>query len=189
MTQEEAYLFFSINDLDDLEDAYEEKLFEHKQFFLSKAVIPSVFLKRLEKVEILENAYASLNEETKQVQHFSVDPFEAHPNIETHVQRYQVGRNQLKLFLTQAQNGQEIIQLVTEMIRLEAKFIAAWDWDETSPVLLGKEPDPMDVWREIKVFGGTFEELKQNQNDAPIILVNEMKRLSLLFKKFPWATY
>ena len=62
MTLSEAKIYFPI-DSDDLEmedvlDLYDERLFEFKQFFLSKAIVKKVFLAKLEKLKKFEEAFS-----------------------------------------------------------------------------------------------------------------------------------
>lgn len=189
MTEEEALVFLEISDAEDRDDAYEEHMFAHKQFFLSKAIIPSVFLKRMEKVEQLEHAFTRLGGIHRETSTVTPQAFEPSNEVQTHVQRYQQLRNELKLGIAQAENGAQLLDLIRALLRLEGAYIAAWKVEQTDEVLLGKEPDPMEVWQAVKTFHGTFDQLKRDEKDAPVVLVNEMKRLSLLFKKFPWTTY
>ena len=55
------HLFFPHRVGDDLEDRYEELLFEDKQFFTTRAIVPKVFRARLEKIRKREEAFRRIS--------------------------------------------------------------------------------------------------------------------------------
>jgi hypothetical protein len=62
MTEAEARIFLGYEPEDELEDVIEDKLFEFKQFFLSKPIIWSTFIARLEKLAKIKEAIACFDE-------------------------------------------------------------------------------------------------------------------------------
>lgn len=192
MTEAEAWMYLNATPDEDLEDAYEMQLFDHKQFFLSKTVLPTLFLKRLEKISMLDTAFVSLGGVFLQNQPIFQPQFVSSNLILETFQAYQTERNKLRLAITQSQSGENLKQLVLYLLELEADYLQNWENTvENDPsIILSKENDAMELLKAIRTYalrgGLRFEDLKNNANNPPEILVNEMKRLSLLLKKYAW---
>lgn len=190
MTKEEALKYLEIEDPDDLDDAYEEQLFGFKQFLLSKAPIAKLYEGRIRKLQKLEQSYNLLTG-TAAPQPGSIDlPEIGSPDILEAYLAFQKARNELRRDIANAVSAPQLIVLAQALAALEKHHASHWnDMSETDEeVIVSKEPDPMYLLEAIKAYrstgGETFEQLKNRENNPPELLIQEMKRLSLLFKKF-----
>lgn len=191
MTHDEAIRFFGIEDLDELEDAFDDLFFEHKKYFLSKVPIRKLLESRYKKLIELETAATLLD---ISIDHsVAVDPIQVQitESILDTFRSYQHAKNQLKTHIANARSVRSLITCVENLLDNEQMYAQRWHNDHleiTSEVLVSKEVDPMDLLHGIQRYqlegGYTFEQLKNLENNPPEILIQEMKRLSLLFKKY-----
>lgn len=188
MTEEEALLYLPVSDDDDLLDEYEAKLFEHKQFFMGRMPISKVFLARVSRLEKLEQAYVVLGG-TGHEASISLETDEVKGGTMKEVfNQYQSIRGQVKVGLLQTRNALDLIVLVKQLLNVTKSYAQHWQQDfseeELKGVIVGKEPDPMDVLKEIVDL-----EQKGDKGFTALgslghehLLVMESKRLSLLLK-------
>lgn len=190
MTIKEAQLFFPHEESDQLIDLYEDRLFEYKQFFLSKAPIRKVFVSKMDKLKQMEEAYFVLSNSevsansinTQTTITFSDEVLKAFTE-------WELFKSQFKQQLMLSNDGQSIIKTVTDFLSVVDIYHSKWYTDEEIDLeieTLSKDPDPMYVLEAIKDFnsqGGVYFDdiLKMNTNS---FLLKEMKRLSLLSKKY-----
>jgi hypothetical protein len=187
MTENELKIFFPFNENDDLDDLFEERLFEFKQFFIQKTIIPKVFEAKIEKLLKIDKAYNILKNNLKE--QFSTsfkieNPFEIEQNILTVFNRYQIQKNEIKTQLQQSQSTVELIQYVRTLILLTKFYLDKWvDVPTYKEIVVSKEPDPMELLKAIKEFnlkgGVNFVDISEKINICPDILIFESKRLSL----------
>ena len=187
MTENELKIFFPFNENDDLDDLFEERLFEFKQFFIQKTIIPKVFEAKIEKLLKIDKAYNILKNNLKE--QFSTsfkieNPFEIEQNILTVFNRYQIQKNEIKTQLQQSQSTVELIQYVHTLILLTKFYLDKWvDVPTHKEIVVSKEPDPMELLKAIKEFnlkgGVNFVDISEKINICPDILIFESKRLSL----------
>ena len=187
MTENELKIFFPFNENDDLDDLFEERLFEFKQFFIQKTIIPKVFEAKIEKLLKIDKAYNILKNNLKE--QFSTsfkieNPFEIEQNILTVFNRYQIQKNEIKTQLQQSQSTVELIQYVRTLILLTKFYLDKWvDIPTHKEIVVSKEPDPMELLKAIKEFnlkgGVNFVDISEKINICPDILIFESKRLSL----------
>src|SRR5690554_3209282 len=64
MNKEQAHIFFPHSSEDDLDDLWEQRLFEQKQFFLTRPPIRKVWEGRLNRLAQQHQAYLTLTEQT-----------------------------------------------------------------------------------------------------------------------------
>ncbi len=193
MTVQEAQIFLKLEenwDFDDVMDTKESFLFEHKSFFLSKAPIQKMFDSRLKKIFSLKDALDVLKFDFNYEFEQQEINFENSESILGTFQNYNSVKQKLKFSILNSQNPLEIHYLVSQLIKLEKNYAENWFvdncWEETT--LVSKELDPMGILKAIKEYeisdGKTFDDLKNNRNNPSEILISEMKRLSLLSKKY-----
>jgi hypothetical protein len=190
MTIEEAKLFFPYSENDDLFDLYDERLFEYKQFFLSKTPIRKVFEAKLEKLTQMNQAYEMITGNQDVLS-------DAEPNetidfsdtIRIAFNQWEELKGKSKQLIMHSKNAFSLRENVLYYLNVVDEYRLKWytgiDIDSEIPQL-SKEEDPMDVLAEIKSFeqeGGVYFEdiLKLGTNS---FLLKEMKRLSLLVKKY-----
>lgn len=190
MTEEEAYLFFPVND-EAIEERWETVFFEHKQYFLTRPVIAKVFkakLKKLEKQFIAFKILSGLNEEEGITDHFPL--LEIETIVIKAFQSLFNFRSQIKQQLLRVQLPSVLISLVEHWLLEEQKYQQLWFVEtadiDTEGIVISKEKDPMILLGALKRWDNNkekdFKSLKQNLNDLPETLLDEVKRLSLLYK-------
>ncbi len=182
--------YFRTTEFEEIEEIYEQEIFELKQFFLSKAPIAKLFKGRLDKLKRLQEAYECVNSSQLQTQHQVVFPTE-NTNLLESYQAFQTVKNNIKLLLSNELNGRSIAFLVNLLIDLEKQQAQKWFSSELildESVIVSKEPNPIEILDGIKQYqlqgGQNLEQLKRFENNPPNVLIQEMKRLSLLFKKY-----
>jgi hypothetical protein len=193
MTKTEALHEFHLDDAfveDDLIDLYEGKIFEFKQYFLSKTPIFKLFESKISKLENIGNAYNFLSNSTDEINETKLEYNGSQTEILINYLHFQEKKNSIKTKISNSQNAFELVSWVKNLIELEK--INAQDWYSEvkidANILVSKEPNPMEILEGIKIYnqngGQNFNQLKNLENNPPEILIQEMKRLSLLFKKY-----
>lgn len=194
MTKEQAHLFFPHTEEDDLEDLWEQRLFEQKQFFLTRPPIRVVWMSRLKKLEKQYQAFLVLTDQES--------PNEViHHNLETETvfsdefviafHQFHKQRNIYKSELLKSQTYNELVIAIEDWLTTEFVYAEYWVVEEseldTIEVVRGKEPDPMELLKglkevETKINSSEINALKENYNILPEIVKKEVKRLTLLAK-------
>ena len=194
MTQQEAFDYFKSSDEEEIEEIYEEKLFEYKKFFLSKVPVDKLFRGRISQLVQLQAAYtAAMASDEKKIA-FTLSEFSLLPEqydlLSVFFSAYQKVKNELKQKISRSSQANELIVLAEALVSLEKEYAKAWYSEIVTDesVIVSKEPDPMYLLESIRRFeesgGKTIDDLKKSGAEAPGLLFNEMKRLSLLYKKF-----
>lgn len=193
MTKTEALHEFQLEDNfdeDDLIDLYDEKIFDFKQYFLSKTPIFKLFESKLSKLEKIGNAYHLLTNINLEFTETKLEFNSSQPEILANYLHFQEEKNRIKTKISNSENAFELISWVKNLLELEKMNSQHWfsQLEIDANILVSKEPNPMEILEGIKIFnqnGGTnFDQLKKLENNPPEILIQEMKRLSLLFKKY-----
>lgn len=186
MTSQEIQLYFPHTPDDNLEDLFEERLFEFKQFFLTKAVIPKVFRAKIERLKKFDTAYHfALKRDVNNSSLKTNEPSHFQSNdILTNFNEYQRIKNEFKKCILQTDEASKLILIVDQFLKSTLNYIIKWKNVEIDEeILISKEPDPMELLKAIKVFnskgGFEFSDIVLKQNICPKILIIESKRLSL----------
>ena len=180
MNREEALLLLDLKTFDEeaIEDAWEEKFFKEKQFFLSRVPIQKVFSSHLEKLDKLESAYLFLTETTKNDSAY-LPPQDFNPSELDSILNAQT---KLKIHIANAQSLTELEVAVSEIIKLEKAycqwvfntFQSEFSNDQQLNIPLSQKPDIMDF----KAIVAIYQKLGKaslNLNDVQII-ENELSR-------------
>jgi len=193
MTKFEALKEFQLDDAfdeADLIDLYEEKIFEFKQYFLTKTPIFKLFESKISKLEKVGNAYNILTNIKVEFNETRLEFKSSQTEILANYLDFQEEKNRIKTKISNSKNAFELVSRVKNLLELEK--INAQDWCSEvkidANILVSKEPNPMEILEGIKIYsqngGQNFDQLKKLENNPPEILIQEMKRLSLLFKKY-----
>lgn len=188
MTEAEARIFLGYGPEDDLEDVIEDKLFEFKQFFLSKPIIWSTFKARLVKLAIVKEAIACF-EASESMPIVSLPTFQSTENVLEAFQSFQQVRNVCFLAITRSTSCQELEIIIDSLLMSHATYTSLWPDIAfvSSTVILSKEPDPMDLLVAIKSVNlsgiKTFADLAEKLTEESVWVANESKRLFLLHQK------
>ncbi|MCO5259489.1 MAG: hypothetical protein M9916_05035 [Crocinitomicaceae bacterium] len=197
MTIDEAKLFFPFEEGDDLEELYDERFFEYKNFFLSKIPIKKVVESKLNRLVQLDKAYRFLQQELNNVRipEPSIDWSEVNKAIEfpnnvlKAFNQWEELKGKCKQQIAVATAIENLFKAVNEFVAVTNSYRAKWVTEQEIDIevsQLSKEEDAMQVYAEIKQFnekgGTTFDDiLLVNDN---LFLLKEMKRLSLLAKNY-----
>ncbi|WP_146194121.1 hypothetical protein [Brumimicrobium oceani] len=194
MTKEQAQLFFPYSPGDDLEDLWEQRLFEQKQFFLMRPPIHLVWKSKLKKLEQEYIAFLTLTHQEKE----SLKPKGntgislSFPNdFLSAFNQFHKERNAHKSELLKAQNYPDLVEATENWLQTELSFATYWKLEATAlndiEVIRSKEPDPMELLEELKntqnlINSSLISDLKQNYNILSENMKKEVKRLTLLSK-------
>tara|TARA_B100000508_G_scaffold118450_1_gene98645 strand:+ start:161850 stop:162434 length:585 start_codon:yes stop_codon:yes gene_type:complete len=191
MTKKEAALFFPYEDSDDLDDLWEERLFEQKQFFLTRPPLEKLFNSRLEKLKKQYLAYLTLKGEDDTIIPInSSDKAESFPvNLIETFNIYHERRNQYKQELLRAQDFATVQNVLHSWLSMEKSYYKKWQLNDSLndqlDVTKSKEPDPMILLEGLKTAHEqdnihTFEDLRSKYNQLNEDVRKEVKRLTLL---------
>lgn len=186
MTEDEARLFLGLQEGDDLEDAYEDALFEIRKFLLAKPVLLKTLQSRQAKLKQLQQAFGILGGTEPELPVVSSIAFHPSENILEHHSRYFEAKNELKRRLSAASGAEDMHRIIDELIELERSFVKPFslitDWT-SEEVLVSREADSMEIIRELRRLQEegveTLEALNKNKDRLSIALLRELKRLSL----------
>lgn len=188
MTEAEARIFLGYEPEDELEDVIENKLFEFKQFFLSKPVIWSTFKARLEKLAKIKEAIACFGEaENKPSVNLPI--FQSTENMLEAFQSFQQVRNTCFLAINRATTCEELELIIDSLLNSHTSYASLWPdlAFVSSTVILSKEPDPMDLLSGIKSVNlsgiVTFTDLAEKLTEQSTCVAEESKRLFMLHQK------
>ena len=194
MTKEQAHLFFPHSSGDDLEELWEQRLFEQKQFFLTRPPLHMVWMSKLKKLEQQYNAFLTLTDqerEEEKIQHDLEIEIGFSEEFVTAFHQFHKQRNVHKSELLKAQNYSELVRSVEEWLKTEFIYAEYWLHAESEgneiTVIRSKEPDPMELLKELKeteilIESAMINDLKKNYNILSENVKKEVKRLTLLSK-------
>jgi hypothetical protein len=199
MTKEEAKIYFPIPEGKDLEELFEERLFEYKQFFLSKVPLKRIVEPRLRKLFQMERAFQVLSEkEEDSPKIFIQDDIVFGEDLEANFSAYQVKRNYFKQKLILAYTANDLADVVNASVDLHENYALSWPFvspNEHEQIAFSTEQDPMEIVKAFKIVKEAEidlvlhllnSDLILNYNNsvkiALEILLLEAKRLSLQIK-------
>ena len=188
MTESEARLYLSFSDEDDLDEIFEEKLFEQKQFFLQRMPVSKVIAARLAKIKKMEDAYRFFGGE---VESFHPKEIQLSPYTSQIIKEvfsvHESNKNVVRLQLNRAQSVSEIRFYLEKLVEITVFYARKWQLENPKTdesVRLSNEPDTMFLLEEINKFErlgfSTFDDLQHLLTESP--LVQEANRLSLWLK-------
>ena len=191
MTKDEAKLFFNVPDEVDAWDYYDEQIFEYKQFFLSKAPIQKVFVAKLDKLIQLDNAYRIWTD--LPLENFDLITFREvvfSDQVLDAFQLFEQEKGVFKLKLMQAGDAKGVVLAVRCYLDIVKRYRIKWLIELESNTefegTISKEVDPMELLAEIRRFqlegGKEFKDITKIGSNS--FLLNEMKRVSLLYKNY-----
>jgi len=188
MIKEDALLYFPFRLGDDIDDLYEDLLFEQKQFFANRMPISKVFNSRLLRLKKIEDAYIFFGGKRPVNDTLTTKiEFSTSDSIHESYNNFQANLNHIKLELFNSKNVNRIANSIDLLFKNQQHFAEKFNSLELSydsqPVI-SKEPDAIEMISAIesaKELGITnFKELYQLPPDN--ILVQEANRLSLWLK-------
>ena len=192
MTKEEALHFLNVNDVEEVEEAFEDVLFEYRNFFISKVPFTKLFKAKLVKL--------SRFFEAKEI----LIPTENGPIVDLNVELDDIGKcngvkevfslfgeneMKIKLAMTKSETFDQFSSCVQMLLDNYKKNADYWklgriDSPGFEQVKMSVEPDVMSVYEEIKRFHslGLSTSVEINQLADDNLLKQEAFRLSLWSK-------
>lgn len=188
MTEEEALIYLSANDLEDAEEVYEEKLFELKQFFLNRFPVSKLIQSKLSTFEKVENALKVLGGSIADGQSVTLPELPKLETLQSAFNWYHKEKNTIRLQLLAAESHSDVQQVMKNYIQLARHYAAQWQIplseEDKIGLAIGAEPDAMEIQAEL-----TAQKNSGEINDSFILslpnencLKSEAKRLSLWLK-------
>jgi hypothetical protein len=188
MDPSKAKLHFPIQDGDDLQDLYDEQIFNYKQFFLNHAPSTKLFHSKLRKLQLMHDAFIFFggSDDLECEKWLKLKPYEG--NLVQEVYNvFQVNSNEIKLKISKCNNARCLTRFAEIRIKNLHDYASMWviDIEESvNDVLISKEADEMLMIAAIKLFNAqgfnTFKEA--TQLDLGNVLRKESIRLSLWLK-------
>jgi hypothetical protein len=187
---DDEYIEFSAYELEAIRAGIKEELFEVKKYILQKAPIMGLFKRKIQRLQSLIEVQTDLfpDDVNNHVDSLTVNLFNQ-TEINTLFAIYFANKNKLKHALSLTESLSESIDLITKLCENEKNLGQLFSFLEVNEeMIVSKEPDPMDIHAWIQQITQqqirTLEDVKNRTNELPIDLLNEMKRLFLLAKKY-----
>ncbi len=174
-----------VNDDNSLQDLYDEKLFEFKQFFSRQLPTTKLFYAKLKKLKQITEAYLELGGEEVFMRGVSVAYQQYNsPDVKSVISIFQSQNNALKLKMNLSQSYDEIEQTAFQMIDNYKRYAECWpliDIPENHRIKISEELDEMSLLEALSIFNNedmtSFEEF--NLLSVDNVLYKEAIRLSL----------
>lgn len=188
MTEAEAHLYLPHNEEDELDDVFEHKLFEQKQFFLQRGPIPTLISGRLNKMMKVQEAFIYFGGELKEfsLKHVEFLPYDSEiirESFNTHAQN----ENRVKILINASRSTEEVRYFLKQWVELIRTYARKWQFSDrkvSDSIKLSSTQDTMQLLEEIRRFEqlgySSFGDLQHLLTDNP--LVAEANRLSLWLK-------
>lgn len=183
MDRERALLILQCEDHPEaIEEAYEQILFTEKQFFFTRTPTPSVFEKRLQKVERAERAFTFLTERSLDDFQVSLPELPEAPTLDEVLNHQTIVKNAL----LSASSARALQPLVEELLNTEARYEKIV-WEQLGPIAEKEMWEEQTVARMQKVdimeLKEALDHLEKNGSteglapDLKAVLAKEYNRL------------
>lgn len=186
MEKSEALLILGVEDGESIDTAYEDKVFEWKNFFVNRFPVTKLFNAKINQLEKLEVAFQVLGGHSTESKSPPVESYTFDKNFKLAFHEFSNKRSQLKMQLFAASNVEGVKRIVLELIALTSSYAYVWSDStlDTTGVVVSREPDPMDVLKAIEEAAqlGVHNISEINQLPEGHLILNEAKRLSLWSK-------
>lgn len=189
MNREDALLYFPIDENTDIDELYEDLLFEQKQFLSNRAPISKVFDSRINRLKKIHEAYLFFGGEQHEVPQYESSSLKTSTSAEirTSFRIFEENLNRIKLEIYRAQYVTELINaihLLFENQRTLAEKCSKVENEIDLNTIISKEPDSMEIIKAIEDAEKNgireFHQLSQLPDDN--MLKQEAIRLSLWLK-------
>lgn len=176
MTQREASDLLELDAYEDLEEAFEFKLFEFKQFLMSKVPFEKTYAARLKQLEKIQSAYTTLGGESPNSNHDFDIKLDKPGDLLECWNRHQDAIIEWKLNLGNANSLVELKDLMDARLKMYKWYATNWVnlvnvIPQEMEVKASVEYDPMDILKAIKA--------RKKDKDLDEMLLKETKRLIL----------
>jgi hypothetical protein len=188
VTQEEARVILNVSAFQNASVAFEQLLFEQKQWFASSKMIPKVISKRLEKLDVMHRASGVLGLQRESNPKATV-ALEFSEKLIERYNAYQKEANLIKLKIFQSENFEELSLVVKYYLELFRNYASVWPkFDGVEEIKLSQEIDPVFFYGELLALSrsgiSTFEEFVKSAEKVGPEVKKESNRLYLLYRSF-----
>ncbi len=185
MNQEEAKAYLSFKDDHiDLEEHYEEFLFQQKDFFRQKPISYKLYNKQFEKIERAIEAYKTLGYISGKSTLF-LKEVEFNQEIKQVFDLYHLSKNNLFQQLYSTENLSELILIGNQLLNIERQYKACFESVFLDDLKL-TAPNPMDVLQDIKklnekgiCFIHQIDSVEHSTFKHLLAEINRLKRLEM----------
>ena len=187
MTIKEARIFLNADAFDDLEDAYDQLLFDQKQYYLLKPCIPKVFEAKTEKLNRYQKAAEVLGLESGLLQVFNLQFHFVENSILDFYRCYMDQLNENRKMISQATCFSQLKVLAEYRLNLFKEYASKWPLFEAfqEGQLLSSEPEPIAFFQELKQLENdgisTFASLIDSDRSVGMLVKKESTRLHCLY--------
>ncbi len=183
-----ALTLFSLSNGEHPQDKYDEEIFRFKQFFVSKPIVPKLFLKKINEMMLMHKAAVFLYADVEIGELSEKESFDPEfcGNWKSDYNLLQLMRTRFKQKVMSATDAPTIEQVVIEWLENEIQYIkdysAVFKGEEFQSVIVSKEPDPMVLLAEMDALkvDDSIQNLTLCRKELSELLQNELKRLNLL---------
>lgn len=176
-------------DLDDVREAYIDKVFEMKQAFLRTDVVPLLIRSKMKKIKQLNEAITSLDQPMNTVPDNVVDRFPQIREKSLHgfMTKYNIALPQVKYQISQA-TGIPLLEALQQYLDAQLQYYQFWAQVFSEDVLPSLDvkmtlfPNPMDVYSSCQSLGDQ-NELSQLDETQLMIIQKEVSRARKIMEK------
>ncbi len=195
----EALAYLAISDISEVKAREDELLFDAKRFFTKQPIIRQVFQHRITKLKHQFEAILIVTNESERMRELEVrgesqnekenEDGDEKQNLIDQFNAFQAEKTTLYGSIYSSESINELIGYVEQLLEAYDGFLELWEWpfEGDSNVIIGKEPDVMEVLNALKqleqlaIF--TTEDLYQRIECCPVVLKNELLRMHALKKR------
>lgn len=183
MTVNEARAYLSLSaETENIQELYDEYLFEQKLYFRNKPAIKSVFLKKISKIELAKSAFEVLGIKDS-LMNFPDILWNFNQNILSNFHEYHQKKNTILQLIFNSKELTELMHITPKLVDLEISYSLLWSKFEVNSEIISKI-DPMQVLSDLKKL--ELRNVKNYNEFAPeehldlIYLNTEIARLALV---------
>lgn len=173
MTTKEALIILN-TDIENYQEVVLEKIFEHKQFLLKSSITPQVFMTRAKKLNLISDAYQTLNSEcgvavlSKKIEFPTIElpiVYLSKQSLLDFYRTYESIMSQLKLILMQSNEPHVVAEACGQLALLEASklnkiAILTNEWEIEDEVKISDFVNSGLIIKELKEFKDEYINLK-----------------------------
>tara|TARA_B110000285_G_scaffold228503_1_gene291581 strand:- start:818 stop:1399 length:582 start_codon:yes stop_codon:yes gene_type:complete len=178
-------MLLPVNEDNSVQDLYDEKLFEFKQFFSRQLPTTKLFSAKLKKLRLITEAFEALGGKENNLESVPI-VYQSYNGLDVKsvISIYQSENNTLKLKMNLSQSYSVIENIAIQMVDSYRRYAECWELQtipEGYQIKLSEELDAMSLLEGIASFNKegmtSFEELNSLSIDN--VLYKEAIRLSL----------
>lgn len=176
-------IYFDLDE--DLEDQYESKLFELKQFLIGRFPVRKLFESKLARFQKVEEEFIALGGEVEVVK-CDFTPKSFSKVLSEAFAEFHVSAGDMKGLIMQSENYKQLSCVIDVYLKTVQNYASVWrsGVEDLNGVRVSVEPDPMVLQDELKTFESNGYSSIEDviQDNVSEVIRTESKRLSLWLK-------